>query len=450
MIKNVELQLTNDYIFKRLFSKKGNEDILKDLLESILEIAIEKVEVMQEIELERVDIKDKLGILDIRAIINENITVDIEMQMVDEKNMIERTLFYWAGLYYTGLKRGQDYKLNNKVITINILMYNIFKKENYHTIATIRDNENNEKITDRLEIHFIELPKSPIYHIFDSSNLEIVLKELDTITDFINYLKEKGIIENPTLKVLNIEGKELLSTENFGKSSNSIMTLPIELGYENKHQLLATFELPFIFRALSGILWVELIFMIGFIFCLVWQWCSIRMTVRSARIQTMGMTHLEHELKKPLAAVTSALEGIVNRKNRELTAIQEEKLKMVEVRIRKMAEITDTMLVTLKNSRLEVERASVDIVQEIGMVAEMFRILYPYARLEFQVETGEEKPLLDQVYFNYLVINLVDNAIKYGGDEPWVKVVFYRENWDWVLTVTDRGIGMPERVLKLR
>ena len=161
MTKNVELQLTNDYIFKRLFSKKGNEDILKDLLESILEITIEKVEVMQEIELERVDIKDKLGILDIRAIINENITVDIEMQMqmVDEKNMIERTLFYWAGLYYTGLKRGQDYKLNNKVITINILMYNIFKKENYHTIATIRDNENNEKITDRLEIHFIELPK---------------------------------------------------------------------------------------------------------------------------------------------------------------------------------------------------------------------------------------------------------------------------------------------------
>ena len=159
MDKNVELQLTNDYIFKRLFSKKGNEDILKDLLEGILEIPIKEVEVMQEVELERVDIKDKLGVLDIKAIINENITVNIEMQVVDEKNMIERTLYYWAGLYYTGLKRGRDYKLNNKVITINILMYNIFKKENYHTIATIRDNENKEKITDKLEIHFIELPK---------------------------------------------------------------------------------------------------------------------------------------------------------------------------------------------------------------------------------------------------------------------------------------------------
>lgn len=76
---------------------------------------------------------------------------------------------------------------------------------------------------------------------------------------YIDYLKEKGITENPILKVLNIEGEELQSTGNLKKNCNSIMTLPIELGYENKHQLLATFELPFIFRALSGILWVELI-----------------------------------------------------------------------------------------------------------------------------------------------------------------------------------------------
>ena len=61
MTETVNLQLTNDYIFKRLFSKEGNEDILKDLLEGILEIPIKKVEVMQEVELERVDIKDKLG-----------------------------------------------------------------------------------------------------------------------------------------------------------------------------------------------------------------------------------------------------------------------------------------------------------------------------------------------------------------------------------------------------
>ena len=56
-----------------------------------------------------------------------------------------------ASFCYTGLKRGRDYKLNNKVITINLLMYNIFKKESYHTIGIIKEEEN-EKITDKLEI----------------------------------------------------------------------------------------------------------------------------------------------------------------------------------------------------------------------------------------------------------------------------------------------------------
>lgn len=55
--------------------------------------------------------------------------------------------------------------------------------------------------------YFVELPKSPIYHILDSANLEIVLKELDTITDFINYLKEKEkAIKNS--KIITYSGEE--------------------------------------------------------------------------------------------------------------------------------------------------------------------------------------------------------------------------------------------------
>ena len=35
---NKKLPLTSDIVFKRVFSKEGNEDILKALLEAILEI----------------------------------------------------------------------------------------------------------------------------------------------------------------------------------------------------------------------------------------------------------------------------------------------------------------------------------------------------------------------------------------------------------------------------
>ena len=258
---------------------------------------------------------------------------------------------------------------------------------------------------------------------------------------YIDYLKEKGITENPILKVLNIEGEELQSTGNLKKNCNSIMTLPIELGYENKHQLLATFELPFIFRALSGILWVELIFMIGFIFCLVWQWCSIRMTMRSARIQTMGMTHLEHELKKPLATMISVVNGILEGKDSVLCPRDTTKLTMVKARLMKMADITDTMLTSV----LMINREVIDLKFEMEMTTEMFSLIRPYARVGYRIAEGLEYPCLDKIYFNYVVVNLVDNAIKYGGTHPVVKVDFYTIGDNYVLTVEDNGMGIAPK-----
>lgn len=262
---------------------------------------------------------------------------------------------------------------------------------------------------------------------------------------YIDYLKEKGITENPILKVLNVEGEELGSTGNLRNDCSSIITVPINLGYEYKHQLLATFELPFIFRALSGILWVELIFMIGFIFCLVWQWCSIRMTVRSARIQTMGMTHLEHELKKPLATMISVVNGILEGKDSVLCPRDTTKLTMVKARLMKMADITDTMLTSLKTSVLMINREVIDLKFEMEMTTEMFSLIRPYARVGYRIAEGLEYPCLDKIYFNYVVVNLVDNAIKYGGTHPVVKVDFYTIGDNYVLTVEDNGMGIAPK-----
>ena len=259
---------------------------------------------------------------------------------------------------------------------------------------------------------------------------------------YIDYLKEKGITENPILKVLNVEGEELGSTGNLRNDCSSIITVPINLGYEYKHQLLATFELPFIFRALSGILWVELIFMIGFIFCLVWQWCSIRMTVRSARIQTMGMTH---ELKKPLATMISVVNGILEGKDSVLCPRDTTKLTMVKARLMKMADITDTMLTSLKTSVLMINREVIDLKFEMEMTTEMFSLIRPYARVGYRIAEGLEYPCLDKIYFNYVVVNLVDNAIKYGGTHPVVKVDFYTIGDNYVLTVEDNGMGIAPK-----
>ena len=154
-----KLKLTNDFIFKKVFGKKGNESILKDLLEAILKMKIKKIELQAEVELERELIDDKTGVLDIEATIDDNTIIDIEMQMRNQYNMKERSLYYWAGLYYTGLKKKEEYKENKRAITINIVNFDMFKEGPYHEKIELRREYKNILLTNKLEIHFIQLSK---------------------------------------------------------------------------------------------------------------------------------------------------------------------------------------------------------------------------------------------------------------------------------------------------
>ncbi len=91
------LPLTSDIVFKRVFSKEGNEDILKALLEAILEISIQNV-VIKNPELPRNLYDSKAGILDVKVEIDKNILCDIEMQVREQKMFDKRSSFYMARL----------------------------------------------------------------------------------------------------------------------------------------------------------------------------------------------------------------------------------------------------------------------------------------------------------------------------------------------------------------
>lgn len=188
--------------------------------------------------------------------------------------------------------------------------------------------------------------------------------------------------------------------------------------------------------------------MVAFVVCLIWQWWSMKTTWHNARVQTLGMAHLEHELRKPLATMISVLDGILSDSQRELTDIKLKKLGMMKARLLKMSDVTDTMLATMKTSRLEIEREPLNIRKELEQVAEMFKTIRSHAEVHFRIQEDLTFPLLDNVYFSYVVANLVDNGIKYAGERPVIYVDFREEGPEYVLVVTDNGIGMPRKVLK--
>ena len=157
--ETTKLPLTNDYIFKKIFAKKGNETILKDFLIGILEISIEKVEVQAEVSLEKQLKENKLGRLDIVAVLDDNAVVNIEVQILNLHDFIERSLYYWSGNYYNHLRAGEKYQNVKKTISINILDYELFEEGPFHEVVKLKRDYQNKILTEKIEMHFIQIPK---------------------------------------------------------------------------------------------------------------------------------------------------------------------------------------------------------------------------------------------------------------------------------------------------
>ena len=163
-MKNIKtLSPKLDVVFQALFGEVGNESITKGFLETILERKIDSIDLSRNPILRREFKDEKLGVLDIIAKLDENEICNIELQIVDKKNIIERILYYWSRLYSRQIKSGEDYKILQKAIVILITDFKIENLEelDYHSRWKIMEDKQGKKIilTQKLEIDIIELPK---------------------------------------------------------------------------------------------------------------------------------------------------------------------------------------------------------------------------------------------------------------------------------------------------
>ena len=158
-LSNITAQ--NDAVFKMIFTDPKHKRVLIHFLNSAINSGdpITDVEILNG-ELTKEHISQKGSRLDIRARTNRNEIVNIEMQVGTDVNMIGRTLFYWSRLFAGELKISEDYGQLYRTISINILNFKLFKNDaRYWRRCYLADEETHEKITDLLEIQFVELDK---------------------------------------------------------------------------------------------------------------------------------------------------------------------------------------------------------------------------------------------------------------------------------------------------
>jgi predicted transposase/invertase (TIGR01784 family) len=110
---------------------------------------------------------EKFCKLDISMIVNSE-QVNLEVQVNDEGDFPERSLYYWARMYSSALGEGKDYSELPRTITINILGFTLFDCKEFHSEFEIREVRRHELLTDKLTKHFYELDKLPPLENMDS------------------------------------------------------------------------------------------------------------------------------------------------------------------------------------------------------------------------------------------------------------------------------------------
>lgn len=159
-MKKLEYTFKTDTLFKMLFIQ--HPDLLKIFISELLGIPIENIESFTILnpEMPPENLGDKFCRLDINMTVNGQ-RVDLEVQVNNEGDYPERVMLYWARDFSSSLATGQSYSMLPRTIIISIVDFPLFPCTEYHSFFQLLEVTRHTLLSDKMGLHFFELPKLP-------------------------------------------------------------------------------------------------------------------------------------------------------------------------------------------------------------------------------------------------------------------------------------------------
>jgi len=204
------LDVRTDYAFKKVFGSNENKPLLIKFLNSVIVFS-------NNAKIKDLTIEDPYNIpmlkgmkdsfVDVKAMLDNDTKVIIEMQVLNHQGFEKRVLYNMAKNYSTQLNKAEDYNLLNPVIALSIVDFTMFKEtDKYITNFKLLEKDEFINYNDDIELIFIELPKFKkqlnelktiqekfIYFIKNSQNLSLIPKELEDISKALETVNEASL-----------------------------------------------------------------------------------------------------------------------------------------------------------------------------------------------------------------------------------------------------------------
>ncbi|MEZ7876361.1 MAG: HAMP domain-containing sensor histidine kinase [Polaribacter sp.] len=288
------------------------------------------------------------------------------------------------------------------------------------------------KLIKNLKPIFISfLDQSVEYEKIDSLiEIQLQKKGIELTTSF-HHLKNDTLFHQTKDSLLATEKKYLRSKSTFVKDNEAF-----KLVYNNP-------SIVALKRSSFGI-FLSLLLSLAVISSLFYLLKIINQQKELAAIKNDLISNITHEFKTPIATISAAIEAIKNFNVLEDPEKTSKYLSMSSIQINKLHQMVEKLLETamLDSEQLVLKKETVDIVDIAEKVISKHQILAHKKELSFSTTLQSYYANIDVFHFENVISNLIDNAVKYGGNQIEININLVLKAIE--ITVVDDGKGIEK------
>ena len=288
------------------------------------------------------------------------------------------------------------------------------------------------KLIKNLKPIFISfLDQSVEYEKIDSLIEKQLQKKGIELTTSFHHLKNDTLFHQTKDSLLATEKNSLRSKSTFVKDNEAF-----KLVYDNP-------SIVALKRSSFGI-FLSLLLSLAVISSLFYLLKIINQQKELAAIKNDLISNITHEFKTPIATISAAIEAIKNFNALEDPEKTSKYLSMSSIQINKLHQMVEKLLETamLDSEQLVLKKETVDIVDIAEKVVYKHQILAHKKELSFSTTLQPCYANVDVFHFENVISNLIDNAVKYGGNQIEMNISSVLNTIE--ITVVDDGNGIEK------
>ena len=293
------------------------------------------------------------------------------------------------------------------------------------------------------------------YHDLAKRNsIERRIGNVKSLNNFLKYRFKRFNIDIPfEFAIFDRDSLTNVKSENFRLDKNTFESaLFTDENDESNYIIKVNFpkRTPFLVVPVISIALISIIFTVIIIIVYIYTVLILLRQRQISQIKTDFINNMTHEFKTPIATISLALDSIKNPKIIKNESLIKKYLKMIKDENERMHDQVVNLLriSQLEKRELSIEKTNLDINELIKIAVSHVQLLLENEKGSINLYLNADKSEIhgNETHLINVMVNIIDNAIKYCDKAPEIEVSTENITDKIVLKIKDNGVGMSKKV----